>query len=82
MRNKVKLIATAAVTAGVVSLGASALAGSFSPFPGYPGTGNADPEQTFEDYYLSTICEGGHSTINEWIGPLPGQNFWDNCSGG
>jgi hypothetical protein len=75
MRNKVKLIATAAVAAGAVSLGAAALAG-----------GSAWPSPEADSFFdeLSGICEDGASAIFEWnasaTGPI--ENFLENCLSG
>ncbi len=88
MRNKVKLIATAAVAAGAVSLGAAALAGGSSSWPPSPGA-NPNPGDLFFDN-LSGICDAGASAIYEQVpGPFQGNispagaagDFLANCLG-
>ncbi len=73
MRNKVKLIATAAVAAGAVSLGATALAGLTLP---------GDPRDEFFDA-LPRICRTGVIAIEDLIpNPAgPAANYAANAGG-
>ena len=87
MRNKVKLIATAAVAAGVVSLGATAVAdhGYFSPDT---GSGNPSVDELVSAWIESMssgICVDGANSIRVWVPQsLPGayENFLENCPPG
>ncbi len=79
MRNKVKLIATAAVAAGAISLGAAALAGGSSSWPPSPGA-NPNPGDLFFTG-LPQICVGGVAAIREQV-PNSNDaavNFAENC---
>lgn len=84
MRNKVKLVATAAVAAGVVSLGATSLAGHnyFDP-PTGPGNPSVDElVSAWIESMSSDICPDGAASIRQWVpqvGEGPVENFLENC---